>query len=461
MNEINTDVLVIGAGLTGLTLAYKLHRAGIGVVLVDKDQHTGGVIRTINDNGFTFEAGPNTGTLSNYELVELFESLGDKCLPVTGRKEANRRLILKGGRWKALPSGPVSAVTTPLFTLRDKLRILAEPFRAPGNDPDESVADLVLRRMGRSFLDYAIDPFISGIYAGDPSKLITRYALPKLWKLEQDHGSFIRGSFAKAREHKSERERKATKEVFSVQGGLQRLTDALTSELNPERLFTGCTPAVVRPDQKGFMTVLSCAAGIKRGIRSQYVVITAGAHTVPEILPFISPDLLAPLTTLVYAKVAQIVAGYKKWTGEAINAFGGLVPSKENKDVLGILFPSSIFDGRAPEGGALLSVFMGGMRNPTLTEMSDQELGAIALSMVKKTLNPVKPDPDLLHIFRYPHAIPQYEISTGVRLKRISELEALYPGLILAGNMRDGIGMADRVKQAVRISEELKVKIRH
>jgi len=461
MNEINTDVLVIGAGLTGLTLAYKLHRAGIGVVLVDKDQHTGGVIRTISENGFTFEAGPNTGTLSNPELMELFESLGEKCTPVTGRKEAHRRLILKGGSWKALPSGPVSAVTTPLFTLKDKFRILGEPFRTKGTNPDESVADLVLRRMGKSFLDYAIDPFISGIYAGDPRKLITRYALPKLWKLEQDHGSFIGGSFAKAREPRSERERKATKEVFSVQGGLQRLTDALASELNPERLFTGCTPAVVRPDQKGFMTVLSCAAGIRRGIRSEYVVITAGAHTVPEILPFISPDLLAPLTTLVYAKVVQVVAGYKKWTGNAINAFGGLVPSKEDKDVLGILFPSSIFDGRAPEGGALLSVFMGGMRNPTLTEMSDQELGAIALSMVKKTLNPVKEDPDLLQIFRYQHAIPQYEISTGDRLKRISELETHYPGLILAGNMRDGIGMADRVKQAVRISEDLKARIRH
>src|SRR5512133_1803428 len=363
MDELKTDVLVIAAGLTGLTLAYKLHKAGIGVVLAEKEPRAGGVIKTVSENGFTFEAGPNTGTLSNPELVELFESLGEKCQPATGRKEAHRRLILKAGRWRALPSGPVSAVTTPLFTLGDKFRILGEPFRAPGTNPDESVADLVLRRMGRSFLDYAIDPFISGIYAGDPRKLITRYALPKLWKLEQDHGSFIRGSFAKAREHRSERERKATREVFSVQGGLQRLTDALASELNPDRLFTGCTPAVVRPDQKGFMTVLSCAAGIKRGIRSEYVVITAGAHKAPEILPFISPDLLAPLTALVYAKVVQVVAGYKEWTGQAINAFGGLVPSKEDKDVLGILFPSSIFDGRAPEGGALLSVFMGGMRN--------------------------------------------------------------------------------------------------
>jgi oxygen-dependent protoporphyrinogen oxidase len=104
---------------------------------------------------------------------------------------------------------------------------------------------------------------------------------------------------------------------------------------------------------------------------------------------------------------------------------------------------------------------MGGMRNPTLTELSDRELETIALSMVKKTLNPIKSEPDLLHIFRYPHAIPQYEISTGDRLKRISELETLYPGLILAGNMRDGIGMADRVKQAVRISGELMSGIRH
>ena len=450
MEEFKTEVLVIGAGLTGLTLAYKLHKAGIGVVVAEKEPRAGGVIKTVSENGFTFEAGPNTGTLSNPELVELFESLGDKCQPVTGRKEANRRLILKDGRWRALPSGPVSAVTTPLFTLGDKFRILGEPFRAPGTNPDESVSELVLRRMGQSFLDYAVDPFISGIYAGDPARLTTRYALPKLWKLEQDHGSFIRGTFAKAREPKSVRDRKATKEIFSVKGGLQRLTDALASELNPESILIGCTPAVVRPDQTGYVTVLSCAEGIKRSIRSDYVVVTVGAHALPEILSFISSDLLAPLTTLAYAKVTQLVAGYRKWTGDPVNAFGGLVPSKEDKDVLGILFPSSIFDGRAPEGGALLSVFMGGMKNPTLAERSDEELETIGLSMVKRTLHPVKEDPDILKVYRYTHAIPQYEISTGARLKRISELETQYPGLILAGNMRDGIGMADRVKQAVR-----------
>ena len=460
MNDTKTDVVVIGAGLTGLTLAYKLHTAGFTVVVAEKESRTGGVIRTVSEDGFTFETGPNTGTLSNPQLVELFESLGDKCQPVTGRKEAHRRLILKGGRWKALPSGPVSAVTTPLFTLGDKFRILGEPFRARGIDPDESVAELVLRRMGRSFLDYAVDPFISGIYAGDPGRLITRYALPKLWNLEQDHGSFIRGAFAKAKEPKSESERKATKEVFSVMGGLQRLTDTLASELPPESIFTGCNPAVFRQEQSGFITVLSSAGGTKREIRSEYVVVTAGAHALPGILPFISTDLLAPVTALVYAKVAQVVAGYRKWTGAPVNAFGGLVPSKEDKDVLGILFPSSIFDGRAPAGGALLSVFMGGMRNPTLTAMNDDELKKNALAMVGRTLHPSSAEPDILHIFRYAHAIPQYEVSTGARLKRIAELESMYPGLILAGNMRDGIGMADRVKQAVRISEELKVKIR-
>jgi len=455
MNDIKTEVLIIGAGLTGLTLAYKLKKEGVGVVLAEKEPRTGGVIRTISEDGFTFEAGPNTGTLSNPELVELFESLGNKCVPVTGRKEANRRLILKGGQWKALPSGALSAVTTPLFSFGDKFRILGEPFRAPGKDPDESVADLVLRRMGRSFLDYAVDPFISGIYAGDPGSLTTRYALPRLWNLEQQYGSFIRGAVAKAREPKSKRDLKATKEIFSVHGGLQHLTDVLTSEILPENIFTGCIPAVTGPDINGFTSVITCNNGRKISISSEKVVVTTGAHSLNELLPFISPELLAPLTSLVYAKVAQVVAGYKKWTGNPVNAFGGLVPSKEDRDVLGILFPSSIFDGRAPSGGALLSIFMGGMRNPSLTGMNDDELKAIALSMVSRTLHPTSPVPDLVHIFRYPHAIPQYEISTGERLKRITELETHYPGLILAGNMRDGIGMADRVKQAVRISEDL------
>ena len=150
-----------------------------------------------------------------------------------------KRYILKNGQWTPLPSGLISAINTPLFTLKDKFRILGEPFRKPGSDPDESVAQLVRRRLGESFLDYAVNPFISGVYAGDPEKLITRYALPKLYALEQNYGSFIKGSIAKARQKKTELEKKATREVFSAKGGLGNLIKALTLKIGKEKILTG------------------------------------------------------------------------------------------------------------------------------------------------------------------------------------------------------------------------------
>lgn len=214
--NINVDVVVIGAGVTGLTTAFLLIKKGLKVLLLEKNSRVGGQMETIREDGFVFETGPNTGVVSNAEVVELFQMLQSRCSLEVARKEAKVRLIWKDGAFHALPSGLSSAVTTPLFTWNDKIRILFEPFRKKGNNPFESIGDLTRRRLGKSFLDYAIDPFISGIYAGDPGKLVTRFALPKLYNLEQNYGSFIRGAIKKGSEPKSERDKLATKEVFSV-----------------------------------------------------------------------------------------------------------------------------------------------------------------------------------------------------------------------------------------------------
>lgn len=239
MDTEKYDIIIAGAGLTGLTLAYYLKKQGRSPLVIEKADRPGGVIQTQTENGFTFESGPNTGVLSNREIALLFGELRSHCTLETGQSGAAKRYIMKNGRWQALPSGLFSAITTPLFTLKDKFRILGEPFRKPGTDPDESVADLVKRRLGKSFLDYAVDPFISGIYAGDPSRLVTRYALPKLYALEQNYGSFIMGSVKKAREKKSEDDKKATKEVFSVKGGLGNLIAALEKEIGRGRIICG------------------------------------------------------------------------------------------------------------------------------------------------------------------------------------------------------------------------------
>ncbi len=451
MNMEKCDTVIAGAGLTGLTLAYHLKRQGRSPLVLEKADRPGGVIQTYSENGFTYESGPNTGVLGNKEIALLFEELNGHCTLETGNSGAAKRYVMKNGRWQALPSGPVSAVSTPLFTMKDKFRILGEPFRKPGSNPDESVAEMVKRRLGKSFLDYAVDPFISGIYAGDPSRLVTRYALPKLYALEHNYGSFIMGTVKKGKEKKSEDDKKATREVFSVRGGLGNLIGALVNEIGHERIICGVRDLKVLRTGNSFSVTY---AGEPHPVVCSTFITTAGGFALPEILTFIPPTEVAPVTALQYARVAQVAVGYKEWKGVPLDAFGGLVPSLEKRQILGILFPSAIFAGRAPEGGALLSVFLGGTRNRELIWKTDEEIADIALDEIRKTLNE-NGQPDLLKVFRYEKAIPQYEVTTGERLECISRLEKKYPGLILAGNIRDGIGMADRVKQARSIADML------
>ena len=452
--ELETKVVIIGAGLTGLVTAHYLIKSGISVTIIEKNNRYGGVIQSIKEQGFTIESGPNTGVVSHPEIVELFEDLAGSCKMAIANPQAKKRLIWKDGRWHALPSGLIEAIRTPLFTLGDKFRILGEPFRKKGTNPDESVAGLVLRRLGKSFLDYAVDPFISGIYAGDPGTLVTRFALPKLYNLEQNYGSFIGGAIKKARKPKEARSKKATREVFSAEGGLQKLIDALVKSIGIENILLDCQDVVVNPEQRGFL-VSFVKNGQRLNLMTDKVVSTVGGKQIDPIFPFIERGYLQAIGNLEYARVIQVAMGYNQWKGININAFGGLVPSKENRRILGILFPSSFFNERAPKGGALLSVFLGGIKHGDFYTLNDEEIKTLVDEEVGEMLHVKGIKPDVLKIFRYQHAIPQYTVTSEQRLNAIEFIEHVYPGLILAGNINDGIGMGDRIKQARGVAEKI------
>ena len=452
MSENQKNITILGAGITGLTMAYYLRKANCKVTVLETQDRVGGVIQTEETDGFIYETGPNTGVLGNTETVSLFHDLNLDIL--TANDKAKKRWILKNAKWQALPSGMLSAVSTPLFTWYDKFRILGEPFRKKGTNPDETLADLVRRRMGKSFLDYAVDPFISGIYAGNPERLITRFALPKLYNLEQNYGSFIKGAIAKSKEPKTDLEKQVTKEVFSVKGGFKNLIQALEREIGTEHIKLTCTNIQVKPSEAKFLVHYNDADGVSQEYVSDLVISIIPSHQLSSVLPFLSQAEVGGLTQLAYAKVIQVVVGYKEWNGIALDAFGGLIPGKEQKDILGILFPSSIFEERAPQKGALLSVFLGGVKKPDLFDLSDDAIKDLVLSEIQKLVGE-KTTPDLVKIFRYAHAIPQYEINSEIRLKTIKEVENTYQGLIIAGNIRDGIGMSDRIKQAQNIAQNL------
>lgn len=184
------------------------------------------------------------------------------------------------------------------------------------------------------------------------------------------------------------------------------------------------------------------------------MISTAGGHAFNSLYPFLGKEELAPFKELKYATVTQVILGFKNWQGMPLNAFGGLIPAKENKNMLGVLFTSSFFQNRAPEGGAVLSVFMGGIRHPEMIDYSDEQIQQVLEKELVPMMKLQELKPNIQHIYRYRHAIPQYGANSKERFEMIDRLEGKYPGLILAGNIRNGIGMADRIKQARMITEK-------
>lgn len=455
MDKTQKDIVIIGAGITGLTAGFYLKQRGYNVLLIERSDRTGGQVHSFQKDGFIYESGPNTGVISYPEVAELFSALAPDCILATAREEAKRRYIWKGDHFRELPSGPFSALATPLFSFTDKFRILGEPFRAKGTNPDESVAGLAARRLGQSYLDYAVDPFLSGVYAGDPEKLITRYALPKLYNLEQQYGGFIRGSIAKARQPKTDRDRLATKQVFSAIGGMESLPKALSKQIGEENIILSASDIRVAPGAESWHVSFSTNNGTET-IDTAKVITAVGGYSLPEVLPFVSEKYMAKICNLRYAPIVQVAVGIKDTGKLKFNAFGGLVPTREKKNVLGILFPSACFTDRAPEKGALFSFFIGGVQHPELTQLSDEEIEALVTQELHDMLKfPAGTKPDLIHIFHHPRAIPQYEINSGERFETIEAIQQQYPGLYLSGNIKGGIGLADRIRQGTELGKSI------
>ncbi len=457
-----TTAVIIGGGITGLSLAAQLDQGGADFVLLEKQDRFGGQIKTLSRDGYRFEVGPNTGSISTPEVVELFRYANPDLLQVADRA-AKSRWIFKKGRFHPLPSGLFSAITTPLFTLRDKFRILAEPLRQCGTDPDETVGQLAERRLGKSFVDYAVDPFISGVYAGNPYRLVTRHALPKLYRLEHEHGSFIRGTLAKARQPKSERDKLATKEVFSAHGGLERLVEALVARLSVAGTLVKSVRKIhifeANPADPGRWKVAwSGSDGTVHQVFTDWVVSTVRADELVDVLPYSAKKHAAAVAELPYSPVIEVCVGFDHLPDVDRRAFGGLVPSVEERDVLGILFPSSCFSGRTPHrDSALFTIFMGGIRRgEQMLNYSDQELINIGLGELKAMLQiPDDVEPSLTEVTRYPKAIPQYQAGYENIAAAIDRIQQECRGFIVAGGVRDGIGLAHRITQGAVIGASI------
>lgn len=455
MKKFETEIVIIGAGLTGLTISYYLNKFNKRFITIDRNDRVGGVIQTCYENGFVYEKGPNTGVISNTSIVELFDELSQDCKIQMAGSYKRKRYILKAGKWHHLPMGLIDAIKTPLFSTYDKFRITGEPFRKRGDNPHENLADFVKRRLGDSFLKYAVDPFILGVYAGDPEKIIPKYALPKLYNLEQKYGSLILGGVRKIFEKKSSIEKRVNRKVFSVKNGLSSLTDTLYKKAGIENFQLNAKNVVVDKLLDGYQVSFTNKNNEPVFISAKNIITTVGSYELAELLPFVNKGKMLNICTLSYAKVVVVIVGFRKWNGIKLDGFGGLIPFVEKRDILGILYISSLFENRAPKAGALLSIFIGGVRREELTKLNDSKIKQIVEKECKELLALNEFNPDLFKIFRYNNAIPQYGIESGNRISAIAEIQQENKGLFIGGNLIDGIGMADRIQQGCRLAEKV------
>ncbi len=437
-----SPVAVIGGGITGLTAAFRLRKAGHEVTLFESADRAGGVIRTVRRDGFLAECGPNTILETSPLVGELIAELGLSARRLDSNPEAEARYILRGGKPVAIGASPAAFFASPLFSPGAKLRLLIEPFarRAPA-EAEESLAEFVLRRLGREFLDYAINPFVAGVYAGDPARLSVREAFPKLHALEQRYGSLILGQILGARERKKKGTvSKDRAKKVSFDEGLQVLTDALADALG-ESLRLKAPVTGVEKTATG-MRVTGGGAGEEFAA----VLLALPGYRLAEFEVGGEARFdLSPLAEICYPPVASIVLGFRRGeVAHALNGFGTLNPEVEGKKTLGTIFSSSLFPGRAPEGQVLLTRYVGGTRSPELARGSSEELVAATMEDLRAIYG-VRGEPTFRQVFVHAKAIAQYDVGFGKYRELMGRCEEEVPGVFLAGHCRDGISLGDSI----------------
>jgi oxygen-dependent protoporphyrinogen oxidase len=453
-------VAVYGAGISGLTVAYRLHRAGVPVVLLEPSARIGGSLWTEDRDGYRLEWGPNTFLSTSEALMALCDEIGLE--PVPANPSAKKRYIyLNRHGLTPVPSDPVSFLKTPLFSLSGKLRLFSEPFQpAKTNSEDESVADFARRRLGSEFLDRLLGPFLTGVYAGDPESLSASAVLKRVADWERQSGSLLKGALATMQEKRRKRKgktqsKKARYGLMSFDGGIETLTRHLAEQLPGGSIRLNRT--IERVERLGESGLRLCLAEGEALDCSELVLAVTGYKAEP-IIATLDEASAAILREIPYVPLAVVHLGIQTARlPRTLDGFGFLVPRTEGVETLGSIWASSLFPGRAPDGYALLSCFIGGALNPNLFSRNDDEIIQHVCQDMARMLGASQAlQPQFQAILRHPRAIPQYVVGHNARIHALeARLAELAPRVYLAGNYLSGVSMGDCVARSESIAARL------
>jgi protoporphyrinogen/coproporphyrinogen III oxidase len=431
-------VVVIGGGISGLSAAFSLFCKDYDVRVLEKSSNPGGLIKSERTtDGFLLEHAA-TCVFNFLPEVDFFcQSLGLSKHQVFRRETAKKRYLVKNGRAVPVPNSSLGFVSTDLISLKGKIRLLLEPFM-PRGGADETVAQFASRRFGKEVFEQTLEPYISGTLAGNADHTCLRSTFTQFAALEDEYGSILKGTVV--RKLKGVRTSSCEARVFSFNDGMAVLTDVIAATLG-DAFESDCEVTGVERRGRQWSVTFN-RQGREEVCQADAVLIATPTKAAASLLSPLNNNLGVTLSGIQYSPMAISYLGFDRQDiSHPLDGIGCLVPRKEKGvDILGSLWPSTLFSGRAPEGAALFMNYMGGARHPHKTLKSDEELATESINDIGKLVG-IKGAPTFSKVIRHPNALPQYNIGHQIFLKSVAESLKSLPGLFLSGNYLNGVSV--------------------
>ncbi|MBX2846474.1 MAG: protoporphyrinogen oxidase [Saprospiraceae bacterium] len=433
------SIVIIGGGVTGLSLGAYMKDAGFNCIILEKGKRPGGVIQSVEENGYIFDVGANS-TSSNLAFEQMVDILGLRDEVIAPTENFKKRYILKKKKLKHLNPKPSAFMTSSLLSGAGKKGILTERFKTASTTmDDESVGTFFERRFGKEIVDYIINPVLAGIYAGDPYKLGMQSVMPKIAELEARYGSLTKAI-------KKEKDFMPKREIRSFKKGMSTFIDGLVDYIGADDILSDTEVKKVVHNEDGTFSLGLLQEGYSLEIAADVVVFATPAYTTAEFIRPINNDMADLLARVYYPKMMVLQLGFDaKSIKQKLDSFGFLVPEVEKKAFLGAIWNSALFPNRAPEGKKAFTLFIGGVRNEDqVTAENIERLKSTAIDEFMEIMG-IKDVPEYVNHYIWDKAIPQMDVGHQSLVESIGMFEGNIKNLHIIGNYRSGLSVADCV----------------